>query len=93
MEYFIAVMNYQYIFITYFLFTISADGTQMVVTWSTRNDTASIVQYGTEHLTMVAKGSSTKFVDGGPEKATQYIHRVTLSNLEPRKRYSKIYIQ
>ena len=64
----------------------------MVVTWSTRDDTASIVQYGMQRITMVAKGNSTKFVDGGAEKATQYIHRVTLTNLKPKTRYSEIYL-
>ncbi|XP_072023967.1 acid phosphatase type 7-like [Amphiura filiformis] len=64
----------------------TGDPTQMMVTWSTFNDTKeSTVEFGfqVENMTMTAYGSRTKFVDGGPEKHTQYIHRVTLTNLMP----------
>jgi hypothetical protein len=37
--------------------------------------------YGIDIPTMVAKGYTRKFVDGGPQRHTQYIHRVTLINL------------
>lgn len=60
----------------------------MVVTWSTMNVTQnSTCVYGIDKPTMVAKGYTRKFVDGGPQQHTQYIHRVTLINLQPGKRY------
>ncbi|XP_066147683.1 acid phosphatase type 7 [Euwallacea fornicatus] len=61
---------------------------QIVVTWTTFNDTFdSTVEYGIDGLILKAKGSSNKFVDGGPEKHSQYIHRVTLDNLTPDSKY------
>lgn len=63
----------------------------IVVTWSTLNDTESVVEYSINSTKLLrATGSSTKFVDGGPLKATQYIHRVTLAELQPRSRYSEL---
>ena len=69
----------------------------MMVTWSTFNDTKeSTVEFGfhVEDLSMTAKGSRTKFVDGGSEKHTQYIHRVKLAGLKTGSVYCKytIYI-
>lgn len=63
----------------------------MTVTWSTFNNTnTSVVQFGLNgDLSHSAIGSATKFVDGGPERHTQYIHRVTLSGLKPNSTYSK----
>ncbi|XP_015041097.1 acid phosphatase type 7 isoform X4 [Drosophila pseudoobscura] len=63
---------------------------EMVVTWNTRDNTnESICEFGIEGLQRLAKAPQgpTAFVDGGPKKATQYIHRVTLTNLEPNSTY------
>lgn len=54
---------------------------EIVVTWSTRSlppDAASsIVEYGLDdELSLRAKGTAVKFVDGGPKQMSQYIHRV-----------------
>ncbi|XP_072023834.1 acid phosphatase type 7-like [Amphiura filiformis] len=68
----------------------TGDPTEMMVTWSTFNDTKeSTVQYGADiyDMAMKATGSRTKFVDGGSEHHTQYIHRVKLSNLTTGKMY------
>ncbi|XP_044731584.1 acid phosphatase type 7 isoform X1 [Chrysoperla carnea] len=62
--------------------------TEIVVTWSTINDTQqSIVEYGIGGLILRESGSSTKFVDGGTHNRTQYIHRVRLQNLTPETKY------
>lgn len=47
----------------------------------------SIVEYGTYDYTISANGFSTKFVDGGGGKHTQYIHRVILTGLRAETRY------
>lgn len=61
---------------------------EIVVTWSTKNDTGeSIVEYGINGFAMKANGYSTKFIDGGDKKESQYIHRVTLPGLTPDSRY------
>ena len=68
------------------------DPTEMMVTWSTFNDTKdSVVEFGfhVEDLSMTATGSRTKFVDGGSEKRTQYIHRVKLTGLKTGSVYCK----
>ncbi|XP_020804888.1 acid phosphatase type 7 isoform X3 [Drosophila serrata] len=62
----------------------------IVVTWNTRDNTnESICEFGINGLNQRAKAAQmpTKFVDGGPKKATQYIHRVTLSRLQPNSTY------
>ena len=64
----------------------------MVVTWvtlSTLNE-SSIVEYGRTSLSSVAKGTRTKFVDGGKEKRVIYMHRVTLTGLSPGKKYCEL---
>ncbi|XP_013772685.2 acid phosphatase type 7-like [Limulus polyphemus] len=62
--------------------------TEMVVTWVTMDPTSSsIVEYGEHNLNKSAKGSSTKFVDGGSEKRVFYIHRVVIKNLSPGTLY------
>ncbi|XP_033626483.1 acid phosphatase type 7-like [Asterias rubens] len=68
---------------------LSATGnpTEMIVTWSTFNDTESQVQFGVTAAKSTSSGSSTKFVDGGPEKHTQFIHRVKLTKLKPGTKY------
>ncbi|XP_039496997.1 acid phosphatase type 7 isoform X3 [Drosophila santomea] len=62
----------------------------MVVTWNTRDNTnESICEFGIDglHQRVKAARMPTKFVDGGAKKATQYIHRVTLSHLKPNNTY------
>ncbi|XP_059155039.1 acid phosphatase type 7-like [Physella acuta] len=65
------------------------DVSKMIISWSTVNDSDSIVQYGlsVKALTLSQQGSSTKFVDGGSEKRVQYIHRVDLKDLLPNTIY------
>ncbi|BFZ07356.1 hypothetical protein BsWGS_10395 [Bradybaena similaris] len=65
------------------------DAAKMVVTWSTFNDTASAVLYGSSfsNLSMSQQGSSYKFVDGGSEQRVQFIHTVQLTNLTPNTTY------
>ena len=66
----------------------------MVVTWSTQNvKSDSIVKYGLDptSLDLEAKGYITKFVDGGSLHHTQYIHRVTLRELNPGRTYCKYF--
>ncbi|XP_036339037.1 acid phosphatase type 7 isoform X2 [Rhagoletis pomonella] len=61
-----------------------------VVTWSTRDDTkTSICQYGLEKFEFVQNSTQPpqKFIDGGQTHSTQYMHRVTLTNLQPEQRY------
>ncbi|XP_037810583.1 acid phosphatase type 7 isoform X3 [Lucilia sericata] len=61
----------------------------IVVTWSTRSDTGeSLVEYGeSNNFTLQTIGTSQKFVDGGVKGKTQYIHRVSLTNLKPATKY------
>lgn len=61
---------------------------QIVVTWSTFNQTTeSVVEYGINGFALRAFGAATLFVDGGPKKHAQYIHRVFLNNLTPDSKY------
>ena len=70
---------------------IVGDSTQVYVTWSTMNITQNATcLYGVGSLTQQAKGTTTKFVDGGTEQHTQYIHRVVLTHLQPGKKHSEI---
>lgn len=59
----------------------------IVVTWSTFNDTKSEVKYGKHQMNKLASGSSKVFVDGGKMHRRQWIHRVLLPNLEFNTRY------
>ncbi|KAK9710622.1 Calcineurin-like phosphoesterase [Popillia japonica] len=61
---------------------------EIVVTWSTFNDTkSSVVEYGIGGMILQAEGTSKLFVDGGPERHAQYIHRVRLADLTPDSTY------
>lgn len=65
---------------------------EIVVTWSTFNDTGqSVVEYGIGGFILRATGTSKLFVDGGPKKRAQYIHRVTLRNLASASLYGKLH--
>uniref|UniRef100_A0A8C7XRB4 Purple acid phosphatase n=1 Tax=Oryzias sinensis TaxID=183150 RepID=A0A8C7XRB4_9TELE len=62
----------------------------MVVTWTTFNKTESTVEYGLlggRMFELIAKGSSTLFVDSGKEKRKMFIHRVTIIGLKPAATY------
>ncbi|XP_075234057.1 acid phosphatase type 7 [Lycorma delicatula] len=60
----------------------------IVVTWSTKQSTnSSIVEYGINGLVKSAFGYQKLFVDGGPLKRFEYIHRVVLENLQPNEIY------
>ncbi|XP_019627335.1 PREDICTED: acid phosphatase type 7-like [Branchiostoma belcheri] len=61
--------------------------TSMVVTWSTLNNTASMVEYGQGDFSLRNSGISTLFVDGGKKHNAQYIHRVVMTGLKPGFRY------
>lgn len=64
---------------------------EIVVTWSTSNRTnSSIVEYGIGGLILRQEGSSKLFIDGGPEKRSQYIHTVVLKHLTPDSRYGEL---
>ncbi|XP_022082974.1 acid phosphatase type 7-like [Acanthaster planci] len=65
----------------------TGDVTETIVTWSTFNDAPSVVQFGMVQPSNNATGSSTKFVDGGSLHRAQFIHRVTLTGLEPGIKY------
>lgn len=62
---------------------------QIVVTWNTLDDPEeeSTVEYGVNGFALTAVGTREKFVDGGNEKKIQFIHRVTLSDLEPDTKF------
>ncbi len=56
----------------------------------------STVEYGLseESLVYSTPGSSSEFVDGGAEQRRQFIHRATLTDLKPGRKYRKnIFIQ
>ena len=78
----------------------AGDGHSVVVTWSTLNSTSgsgedgqdeSFVSFGTQPWTLRTKSlaQETKFVDGGAEKSTQYIHRATMDGLKSDTVYCK----
>ncbi|XP_039756844.1 acid phosphatase type 7 isoform X1 [Pararge aegeria] len=66
-------------------------GTQsndMVVTWTTYNDTQeSRVQYGELDMDEEAVGGSTLFTDGGKLRRTMWIHRTLLPDLKFNTKY------
>ncbi|EEC20453.1 purple acid phosphatase, putative, partial [Ixodes scapularis] len=61
----------------------------MIVTWTTFNEThESVVEFGQGSLDQRAVGNnSTKFKDGGAEHRVIFIHRVTLTGLQPGSLY------
>lgn len=76
------------------IFSFTAEKTnEMAVTWSTFDATnESTVLFGItgESRKSSVKGKSRLFIDGGELKRSQYIHRVTLTGLQPETRYSYI---
>jgi len=75
--------------------SLDADESSMVVTWATAGpdptgDTRVIygLAYDFPDLSFIASGSELKFVDNGSLHHTLYIHRVTLTKLEPGQRYA-----
>lgn len=79
---------------------LSGDGHSLVATWSTLNSTSggddnyddSFVSYGTSpwDLRHQSQAKEAKFVDGGPEKSTQYVHTATMDGLKPSTVYCKL---
>lgn len=64
----------------------------MYVVWSTQNDTvSSVVLYSLAGSSqqLVAEGGSKKFMDYGPLKRVQYVHRVKLTGLQSGQKYSE----
>jgi len=60
----------------------------LIVTWSTIDETKQpVVLLGRKKIDRVYKGTSKLFVDGGAEKAEQWIHSVTLTDLKPGTNY------
>jgi hypothetical protein len=58
------------------------------VTWSTLNQTTeSRALVGRKRFEKEYIGTATRFVDGGPEGRSQYIHTVTMTGLEPETYY------
>ena len=67
----------------------------MMVTWVTfAANISSSVEFGiaNEPLEHNASGFATKFVDGGSEKRTMFVHRVKLTELKPSTYYGNIVI-
>ena len=58
------------------------------VSWSTINNTdeSTVIVYNEEEELRFT-GLSTLFVDGGPKKASQWIHKVTVYGLESKRSY------
>lgn len=65
----------------------------IVVTWSTFNDTDSLVLYRSDGNEKQVAGSSKIFIDGGKMKRKQWIHRVTLKDLKFNTRYGKYFLK
>ncbi|XP_059154962.1 acid phosphatase type 7-like isoform X1 [Physella acuta] len=64
---------------------------QMVITWSQLSQTeVVVVRYGINNLDQQKMGNCSKFVDGGTQRRTQFICKVTLDDLVPGKTYSYV---
>jgi len=65
------------------------DPSLMWVTWVTFDDIATppLAEIGQGALTDTVKGTTTKFVDGGSEKRTIYVHRVLFDKLKAGQNY------
>ena len=82
-----------------FLCSAKDDTNTFVVTWSTLESTqtpsigGSWVEYGTNprRLDRISADQEGKFVDGGSEHATQFIHRAVMGPLSPSTVYCKIF--
>ena len=75
-----------------YIFTLSGDPTEMMVTWVTLAYTNyTIVEYNKAgfSLTLRVSGGVTKFTDGGSEHRVLYIHRVKLTGLVPNQMYGR----
>uniref|UniRef100_A0A1A9WVN1 Purple acid phosphatase n=1 Tax=Glossina brevipalpis TaxID=37001 RepID=A0A1A9WVN1_9MUSC len=66
----------------------------IVITWSTRDATnQSVVFYrenNNSYKWLTAQGSAMQFIDGGPTKSKQFIHKVVLKNLKWKTRYEYV---
>ncbi|KAL3225931.1 hypothetical protein MRX96_025402 [Rhipicephalus microplus] len=61
---------------------------ERMVTWVTFDRTGTpTVEYGPSGFYYVARGSTTRFLDGGKKKRVLYIHRVLLKNLQANTEY------
>lgn len=70
---------------------LTADPTEMVVTWVTQESTkSSVVEYGEYAIDQVSSGTEEIFQDGGSEKRTFFIHRVVLRKLSPATKYGRL---
>lgn len=61
------------------------------VVWNTQIDTGDTNQilYGTDgKVSKVQKANTTKFIDGGSKKRSQYVHQAMLTGLEPNTVYT-----
>ena len=73
--------------------SLGKDETEMMVTWLTIDsiETKPTVEFGSmdsfPSYPFTSSGWSTKFVDGGSEQRTMYIHRVLMEGLTPGQGY------
>lgn len=88
-EYFCSGVKWLYPLISHHFPRFVDSPTDVVVTWSTRDATnTSIVKCKTASGPLLQySGKSNLFVDGGPLKRSQYIHKVKLLNLSPNTTY------
>lgn len=80
--------------VTLMMHLSSGVSNSMVVTWTTVNETESVVEYGLwggKLFSHTAKGNSSVFINEGPEFRAVYIHRVTLSQLTPAASYGNLH--